>query len=76
MAVSARPVVSRSRSPWSSLPMPLGTSALSPAQATVALYADKAQWKRIQANGMAADFSWKVSGKAYAALYRRLTGSK
>lgn len=42
---------------------------------TVALHADKAQWKRIQANGMAADFSWKVSGKAYAALYRRLTGS-
>ncbi|PKB14193.1 starch synthase [Novosphingobium kunmingense] len=43
---------------------------------TFALYADRAQWKRIQANGMAADFSWTASGKAYAALYRRLTGTK
>lgn len=43
---------------------------------TIALYHDKPQWKRIQANGMACDFSWAQSGRAYAALYRRLTGTK
>ncbi|MFM5885133.1 MAG: glycogen synthase GlgA [Novosphingobium sp.] len=39
---------------------------------TIALYADKPAWKRVQANGMACDFSWGPSGKAYAALYKRL----
>jgi starch synthase len=39
---------------------------------TVALYAQPAQWKRLQKNGMAADFSWGASGAAYAGLYRQL----
>jgi starch synthase len=38
----------------------------------VALYAQPAQWKRLQKNGMAADFSWGASGAAYAGLYRQL----
>jgi starch synthase len=38
----------------------------------VALYAQPAQWKRLQKNGMTADFSWGASGAAYAGLYRQL----
>lgn len=38
----------------------------------VDLYAQPAQWKRVQKNGMRADFSWGASGAAYAALYRQL----
>ncbi len=40
----------------------------------VALYADPATWRRIQQRGMAADFSWGRSGRAYADLYARLAG--
>lgn len=39
---------------------------------TVALYAQPAEWKRLQKNGMRADFSWGASGAAYAGLYRQL----
>src|SRR6185437_12646533 len=39
---------------------------------TVALYAQKDVWTRIQQRGMAADFSWKRSGARYAALYKSL----
>lgn len=39
---------------------------------TVQLYSDKPQWKRLQKNAMKADFSWRASGAAYAALYRQL----
>lgn len=39
---------------------------------TVELYHRPAQWKRLQKNGMKADFSWGASGAAYAALYRQL----
>jgi starch synthase len=38
----------------------------------VALYAQPAEWKRLQKNGMTADFSWGASGAAYAGLYRQL----
>jgi len=38
----------------------------------VALYAQPAAWKRLQKNGMTADFSWGASGAAYAGLYRQL----
>ncbi|MBE3636815.1 glycogen synthase GlgA [Mangrovicoccus sp. HB182678] len=38
------------------------------------LYEDPAAWRRIQANGMAADFGWDRSAAAYAALYHGLTG--
>jgi starch synthase len=32
-------------------------------------------WRRIQQNGMRADFSWGRSGKAYAELYRKLVSA-
>lgn len=39
---------------------------------TVALYHDRPTWKAIQKNGMASDFSWQASGKAYSDLYARV----
>ena len=36
------------------------------------LFARKAEWKRMQQQGMKADFSWGSSGARYAALYRDL----
>ena len=39
---------------------------------TMALHADKREWRRLQRNGMKADFSWAASGRAYAELYREL----
>lgn len=39
---------------------------------TVALYHHADAWKRLQTNGIRADFSWGASGAAYAALYRQL----
>jgi starch synthase len=35
-------------------------------------FADKDLWHKIMANGMAQDFSWKVSAQAYLDLYKRL----
>ena len=37
-----------------------------------ALFAHGHDWRRLQANGMKADFSWGASGARYAALYRSL----
>lgn len=39
-----------------------------------ALYHQPEEWRQMQRNGMKADFSWKTSGAALAALYRELTG--
>ncbi len=38
----------------------------------VELFNRPAEWKRLQKNGMKANFSWGASGAAYAALYRHL----
>jgi len=43
---------------------------------TVGLYHQPAAWRAIQRNGMKADFSWTNSGRAYAELYRELTGKQ
>ncbi|MBX9883933.1 MAG: glycogen synthase GlgA [Novosphingobium sp.] len=40
---------------------------------TVHLFRDPAQWRGLQRAGMRADFSWRLSGGAYADLYKRLT---
>ncbi|KLE34958.1 glycogen synthase GlgA [Aurantiacibacter luteus] len=40
----------------------------------IALHARPEEWRRIQRNGMKADFSWAASGRRYAELYRSLTG--
>lgn len=54
---------------------PVCQSALEAAlRRTAALWADKAAWARLQANGMAADVSWNASAKVYAAMYRELVG--
>lgn len=39
------------------------------------LYAQKAHWRRLVANGMRADFSWERQGGEYVALYERLARS-
>jgi starch synthase len=39
---------------------------------TAALYGQSETWRRLQRNGMACDFSWTRSGKAYADLYAQL----
>lgn len=39
---------------------------------TLALWHQPGQWRQVQKNAMAADFSWDASGRAYAALYARL----
>ncbi len=36
---------------------------------TCQLYADEAQWRAVQVNAMAADFSWHKAAGEYAALY-------
>jgi len=40
----------------------------------IRLYHDETIWRRIQKRGMAADFSWAASGRAYADLYSNLSG--
>ncbi len=42
---------------------------------TAALHADRAAWRAIQRNGMAADVSWAGPARQYAALFRSLTGA-
>jgi starch synthase len=39
-------------------------------------YADKKLWQKIMLNGMAEDFSWKASAKAYLKLYEQLAAGK
>lgn len=41
---------------------------------TINLYREPAVWRRLQANGMASDVSWREPAKAYARLYRELAG--
>jgi len=42
---------------------------------TMALHRDADAWRQLQRRGMAADFSWDASGRAYAALFRALAGA-
>ncbi len=39
---------------------------------TFELYRDRPTWRRMQANGMAADVSWRGPAGRYSALYRGL----
>jgi starch synthase len=38
----------------------------------LALYGNQERWRALQLNGMAQDFSWSRSARAYEALYRKL----
>jgi starch synthase len=40
------------------------------------LYRDKAAWRRMQANGMATDVSWRNPARRYAKLYRELIAER
>jgi starch synthase len=39
-------------------------------------YGDKKLWKKIMQNGMAQDFSWSASAKAYQKLYKQLAAGE
>jgi starch synthase len=41
-------------------------------QAALATYRDKAQWSRLQDNGMSQDFSWTAQTRIYERIYDRL----
>jgi len=43
---------------------------------TVALYRQPAAWRKIQANGMASDFSWNEPARRYATLFRDLLAER
>jgi starch synthase len=43
---------------------------------TVRLYRDPAAWRRMQANGMAADVSWRQPAKRYAELFAALIAER
>ncbi len=38
------------------------------------LYKDQENWRKLQRNGMARDYSWDQQGEEYVRLYRRLAG--
>jgi starch synthase len=46
-----------------------GTALLAALHEALAAYGDKAAWRRLQANGMAKDFSWNTSAREYGRLY-------
>ena len=43
---------------------------------TAALHRDPAAWRRVQANGMATDVSWRQPARLYAELYRGLIAER
>ncbi len=52
---------------------PVNTPMLESAlRRTAGLYADRTAWRRIQANGMASDVSWRTPARLYADLFRSL----
>ncbi|MHB1515965.1 MAG: glycogen synthase GlgA [Acidiferrobacteraceae bacterium] len=51
---------------------PTPASFFSAIQRAVAAYRDTVTWRRLQKNGMHADFSWDASAQHHAALYRSL----
>jgi starch synthase len=46
-----------------------GQALLAALREALRAYANKAAWRRLQANGMAKDFSWNASALEYARLY-------
>jgi starch synthase len=55
---------------------PVSVPALDAAlRRAVSLYRDAPTWRAMQANGMAADVSWRGPAAAYAALYRAMVAA-
>jgi starch synthase len=50
---------------------PDGTGVIWALDQALAAYQDKPAWRRLQANGMARDFSWERSAQAYEEVYAR-----
>lgn len=48
------------------------SSLLTAIQRALAVYRQRQQWRKLALNGMAQDFSWQISAKAYINLYRRM----
>src|SRR5579863_1668755 len=48
-----------------------GKALMQCVRAALAVFRDLAQWRAIQANGMAKDFSWKASAGEYVKLYEK-----
>ncbi len=46
-----------------------GTALLACVRGALKAYRDRTAWRKLQANGMAKDFSWKSSAAAYATVY-------
>jgi starch synthase len=46
-----------------------GPALLAALHEALATYGDKTAWRRLQANGMAKDFSWNASALEYGRLY-------
>jgi starch synthase len=49
-----------------------GAALLEAVRDAAGMFSDSARWRETMLRGMAKDFSWKASAKAYAALYKRL----
>jgi len=48
---------------------------LEAAQRAIALYGDRASWRRVMRQAMSRDFSWAASARQYEAVYAALVGS-
>lgn len=46
-----------------------GAALLQCVRAALKAYRDRASWRKLQANGMARDFSWRASAAAYVTVY-------
>ncbi|MEN3027390.1 MAG: glycogen/starch synthase [Chlorobiota bacterium] len=55
---------------------PTAEALLAAIERALQLYRQPELWRRLVANGMAQDFSWRRSAQAYVALYRSLLKSK
>jgi starch synthase len=44
-------------------------------ESALSIYRDRATWRRLQENGMAADFSWETQARLYELVYSRLGAS-
>ncbi len=49
-----------------------GAALLSALRSALAVYRSKVAWRRLMANGMAKDFSWRHAAAEYSSLYERL----
>jgi starch synthase len=49
-----------------------GAALLEAVRDAVRVFSDSGAWRDAMLRGMAGDFSWKTSAKAYSALYKRL----